>query len=176
MRLRPITIAIALMAIAAAWQLFQHHYPRPLPVRETITGSAYAIDGDTLRMDGRRIRLVGIDTCESGQPARRAGKTIDCGDWAKWQMVEKIRGHRVRCDLHDKDQYGRDLGTCFSGATDLNKAMLTEGAAFLYESRDRAPPPGYTSAERTAQDARSGVWGFDQVAEPWTYRREQAGR
>ena len=100
MRLRPITIAVALMAIAAAWQLFQHHYPRPLPVRETITGSAYAIDGDTLRMDGRRIRLVGIDTCESGQPARRAGNTIDCGDWAKWLMVEKIRDHRVRCDLH----------------------------------------------------------------------------
>ena len=54
--------------------------------------------------------------------------------------------------------------------------MLTEGAAFLCESRDSAPPPGYASAERTAQDARRGVWSFDQVAEPWTYRREQAGR
>jgi endonuclease YncB( thermonuclease family) len=37
---------------------------------ETITGQASVIDGDTLEIHGRRIRLSGIDASESSQLCR----------------------------------------------------------------------------------------------------------
>jgi endonuclease YncB( thermonuclease family) len=46
---------------------------------ETVTGTARAADGDTLTLEGHRVRLVGIDTPEMTQVCKRDGLEWRCG-------------------------------------------------------------------------------------------------
>lgn len=175
MRLNPMTFLVLAAATWGAFEYYKIAYPRPLHVSGSITGAAQVTDGDTLKIAGRRVRLVGIDACEMGQPAISKETQIDCGQWARSQMIELTGAgaSAIRCDLHGTDRYGRDLGTCFNGATDLNKAMLESGFAFLYTGS--TPPPGYAAAARAARAAQRGVWAFQEVSQPYDYRKSKAG-
>jgi endonuclease YncB( thermonuclease family) len=62
-------IVVGLLLIAAM----------PTAALADITGTATAIDGDTLEIRGTRIRLHGIHDPESVQLYRRSGKDYRCG-------------------------------------------------------------------------------------------------
>ena len=57
---------------------------------ETITGTVEVIDGDSLVLAGRQIRLVGIDAPEYDQTCDRAGQSWACGAEAKAQLAELV--------------------------------------------------------------------------------------
>lgn len=60
-----------------------------LAVASSLEGRVTVIDGDTLEMHGKRIRLHGIDAPESGQTCRsQSGKTYRCGQLAAKQMTK----------------------------------------------------------------------------------------
>lgn len=44
-----------------------------------LAGEVHVSDGDSLRIDGERIQLWGIDASELGQKCKRQGVTFDCG-------------------------------------------------------------------------------------------------
>ena len=46
---------------------------------EISAGAAKVLDGDTLKIQGQRIRLHGIDALESRQLCRLDGKSWQCG-------------------------------------------------------------------------------------------------
>ena len=77
-----------------------------------ISGQPRVIDGDTLAIDGTRVRLFGIDAPERGQPCRDGG---DCGAAATAYLVRLIDGRAVQCTQEDVDQYGRVVWVCFAG-------------------------------------------------------------
>lgn len=101
----------------------------PVVGAQQISGQPRVIDGDTLAIDGTRVRLFGIDAPERGQPCRGGG---DCGAEASAYLVRLIAGRTVRCTQEDIDQYGRMVGTCFAGSTDLNRALVRAGHAVPY--------------------------------------------
>ena len=168
MRLSPLTFVIIAGAAWAASELYHRRYPQPLQVSSEIAGHPRVTDGDTLRIDDHRNRLVGIDACEMGQPAVSNGGTFDCGAWARDGLTNLIGARTVRCDLHGKDIYDRHLGTCFVASQDLNKAMLTEGYAVVYSGE--APPPGYSIEESRARTNGRGIWAFEDIDDPRAYR------
>ena len=49
----------------------------------TLSGTARAVDGDTLDLSGERVRLIGIDAPELDQSCQRDGQGWACGDWAR---------------------------------------------------------------------------------------------
>lgn len=61
---------------------------------DTITGPARVIDGDTIEVQGEKIRLEGIDAPEMGQPCYSGG---DCGERAKIALSRLVRGVEVSC-------------------------------------------------------------------------------
>lgn len=142
---------------------------------EPIIGVARIVDGDTVDVDGIRIRLTDIDACESGQPARVGGRVIDCGAWATNIVTQLAGGRELRCVPAGTDRYDRILAEChLPDGRSLNLEAVRLGAVFLYDPQ-RAPG----SYRRTADEARAsgaGIWAFEEVQHPVDYRRAQRHR
>lgn len=79
------------------------------------------IDGDTIDVDGARIRLFGIDAPEMEHPYGRN---------AKWAMVRLCKGRRITVDLLDNDVHDRLVGVCRrDDGMDLSAEMVRTGHA-----------------------------------------------
>ncbi len=66
------------------------------PDPPAIIGRASVIDGDTLDMQGQRIRLWAVDAPEGRQTCDRAGVTYRCGQEAANALDRYIGGRPVR--------------------------------------------------------------------------------
>jgi endonuclease YncB( thermonuclease family) len=134
-----------------------------------ISGLARIIDGDTVEVQGQKIRLHGIDAPESKQQCQRSKDEFwPCGKQATLSLVEKINGSQILCEGRDQDRYGRVIAVCFSGETDLNAWMVSHGWAVSYRKYSK----DYVSHEEVAQSTRLGVWAGKFVM-PWEWRQGQ---
>ena len=131
-----------------------------------IKGTAYVIDGDTIIIDGVRIRLNGIDTPEVEQTCRTSGLIWHCGVEATKAMRHLIKGKIVTCVGNTKDQYGRLIANCFVGDMSLNATMVEFGLALAY----RYYSLEYIAQEDLARKAKKGLWSGEFVA-PWNWRK-----
>jgi endonuclease YncB( thermonuclease family) len=135
---------------------------------QQISGPAEVVDGDSLTVAGRPIRLFGIDAPEGNQTCERGGAQWHCGEESANQLRSLIEGHDVHCQGQGVDQYGRVLAVCSSNGFDLNRTMVEAGwaTAFQRYSED------YVTAEVRAKAAKLGLWSsiFDL---PEVYRMQQ---
>ncbi len=123
-------------------------------------------DGDNVNIDGENIRLVGIDACELGQPARFANHEIDCGIWARDNFRSMIGPRSVRCESTERDFYDRPLAVCYTGQREINRALVQNGYAFAYDGQSP-----YEAERDEARAAGRGVWQFEDFTHPSAYRR-----
>ena len=138
----------------------------PMPAWADITGKARVIDGDTLEIDGQRIRLHGIDAPETRQLCYLDGKRWQCGKDAANILSDWINHRTVTCQERDRDRYGRIVAVCYVGDEDLNAWMVLQGLAVAY----RRYSLDYVDQETDAQLARRGIWTSRFVL-PWEWRR-----
>ena len=112
------------------------------------------IDGDSLEIDNRRIRLDGIDAPEFNQICDTFdGKTYECGKKAMQFAIDFIAENQIECKcLPYKDKYKRDLCECFVNGKSLNQALVAAGWALTY--RDTT----YQTAQNNAQNNKLGIW------------------
>lgn len=136
---------------------------------ETISGAATVIDGDTLEIEGRRVRLFGIDAPELGQTCSRDGETWACGEEASSQLRALAGAAPVNCRGDELDQYDRLVAICSTGALELNRTMVTEGWATAFRQYSSA----YVADETRARARRQGLWD-STFALPAEYRIAQA--
>jgi endonuclease YncB( thermonuclease family) len=138
---------------------------------QSVTGIARNIDGDSLRVGDREVRLFGIDAPEWGQVCNRDGQPWDCGAAAAGQLEKLVTGKPVRCTPVDTDEYGRTVAQCAVGNIDVNRAMVASGYAVAY----RRYSTTYVSAEESAKANRRGLWAgtFEM---PSLYRHDRHGR
>lgn len=121
---------------------------------EVVSGPAYAVDGDTLVLNDRQVRLAGIDAPELDQSCQRDGQAWACGEEAKRQLNGIIAGQTVYCQGEGVDQYGRLLGTCSANRMNLNATMVEYGWATAF----RAYSDDYLVQEHRARSAKAGIW------------------
>jgi len=107
-------------------------------------------DGDSLSLNGERIRLRGIDAPELDQICRRAEESYACGREARKVLQDLVGTHPVTCRGTETDKYGRLLATCEAGGVELNSAMVESGWAVAYGS--------YVGNELAARSAGRGLW------------------
>lgn len=87
----------------------------------TVTGTAYATDGDTIKLDRTvRVRLSGVAAPERDE----AG-----GSEATAFMARLVNGQQVRCELDGTRSHDRVVGTCFIGSRDIGEAVIAAGLA-----------------------------------------------
>lgn len=131
-----------------------------------IVGVASVIDGDTIEIHDRRIRLDGIDAPKSAQVCLRAGERERCGQASAFYLADLIARKTVRCVPHDVDRYGRDIATCWLADTNLNQRMVETGQAVAYRKYSMR----YVAAETEAEAGRQGIWATEFTM-PWEWRR-----
>ena len=78
------------------------------------------IDGDTIHLNGKKIRFSGIDTPELKQTCINNNKKIFCGVLVKTFLINKIGNKIPICIEQGKDIYKRTLAECFID----NKSLL----------------------------------------------------
>jgi endonuclease YncB( thermonuclease family) len=117
---------------------------------EEISGEARVVDGDSLAMGTRRLRLKGIDAPELKQRCRRDGFEYPCGTEAASHLRGLIAGGEVRCLGEGVDRYGRDLVRCRANDRDLNQAMVRAGHAVAFGD--------YRQDEAAARAEQAGLW------------------
>ena len=156
-------LGLVLLVILAAlgWRVWSVVAPYVVP-DATMGGRLHVADGDSLTLDGVRVRLRGIDAPESVQSCTLAGMSHPCGREAREHLVHLIGGRPVTCTWGREDRYGRRLGRCRAGETDLNAEMVRSGWAVAYG--------GYEREEADARAHRRGLWSSD-FAWPEDFRR-----
>jgi endonuclease YncB( thermonuclease family) len=100
---------------------FDEKTAKHLHHKTILTGAAYVTDGDTIRIKNTQVRLFGIDAPELNHPY---------GKNAKWALHKLCKGHIIRAEITEKDEYGRTVAHCYlSDGRDLSAEMVKQGLA-----------------------------------------------
>jgi endonuclease YncB( thermonuclease family) len=90
----------------------------------------YVIDGDTVDIDGTRIRILQIDTPETFRS--RCENEYQLGLKAKARLTELLASGEVSYTPDKLDRFGRTLATVYAGKVDVGEVLLKEGHALPY--------------------------------------------
>ena len=124
-------------------------------------------DGDTIRINGEKIRFSGIDTPELRQTCLKQEIKVLCGITAKQILIDKIGDNKVVCIREGKDQYKRTLAECFVNNESLSSYLVKSGYAFAYRRYSKK----FITDEDFARTNKIGMWSmkFDY---PWDWRKK----
>jgi endonuclease YncB( thermonuclease family) len=126
------------------------------------------VDGDTIHLNGEKIRFTGIDTPELKQTCLKEGVKDLCGVTAKQILIDKIGNNNVECISEGKDQYKRSLAECFVNNESLSSYLVRSGYAFAYRKYSKKFVPD----EDYARINKIGMWSME-FDYPWDYRKSK---
>ena len=141
-----------------------------------ISGFAKVVDGDTIKINSKKIRLYGIDAPEKKQKCKKTYLTISfmsftkdymCGEVSTQKLIKKINKQKLNCNILDVDRYKRLIGECFKRNINLNSWMVSNGYAVAYRKYSKK----YVSDEINAKNNKLGIWQ-GKFEMPWDYRRK----
>ncbi len=123
------------------------------------------VDGETIGLGDRIVRLAGIAAPSRGEVCRAAsGSTFDCGGAAAAALTRLVAGRDVACRIVGQDGFGRGLGQCDVAGADINRALVTGGYAIATTSTLRP-------TETAARQGSRGLWANGAGAPPeWRSR------
>ena len=123
-------------------------------------------DGDTIKINGEKIRFSGIDTPELNQTCVKEGVKNSCGLTAKQILIDKIIDNKVKCIKEGKDRYKRILAECFVNNESLSRYLVRSGYAFAYRKYSKK----FIIDEDYARANKLGMWSME-FDFPWDFRR-----
>ncbi len=166
-RLVPIgVIIVIIISFAFAGIASQKTSSMPSNVEKALI--ARVIDGGTIQLnDGRKVRLIGVDTPETVHPQKEVeyyGK--EASDFTK-SMLEGKEVY-LEYDVQSMDKYGRTLAYVWlSDGTLFNELLVLKGFAQVATF-----PPNvkyverFTAAQRQAIEAQAELWAKENTDKP----------
>jgi endonuclease YncB( thermonuclease family) len=148
--IRMASLAITMFMAAQAW---------------AFTGTVQRVhDGDTVTVDGVRVRLFGIDAPELAQPG---------GQEARRYLASLVQDRAVDVVSKDQDAYGRDVAVLLllPGRQDVNAAMVKAGHAWVYRQYCR-DCTALKMSETWARLRGVGLWADPAPVAPWVWRHK----
>lgn len=162
--MRPLSSAhtvVRLLPKAAVMYRGSGLMPRPLEPRRALLAAflvavlasptfarTYVIDGDTLDVDGERIRLRSeagpIDAPELGQA--KCPLELFRAQAARERLAALMAPDDFSIDRRGKDRYGRTVGIVYSEGEDVGARLVREGHAKPWPRLTRADRPTWCAA------------------------------
>ena len=124
------------------------------------------VDGDTIVLNGEKIRFSGIDTPELKQTCLQDDQEVACGMSAKMLLVKKIGNNTPECISEGKDVYKRTLAECFINGESLSSFLVRSGYAFAYRKYSKK----FIKDEDFAKANKLGMWAMT-FQYPWDFRK-----
>ncbi|MGE0717601.1 MAG: thermonuclease family protein [Alphaproteobacteria bacterium] len=112
---------------------------------ETLAGRARVVDGDSLVVDGRRVRLFAIDAPELHEPL---------GERSRRETVGILGDRPVACAVRGYDGHARAIAVCRAGDVDIAGELVRRGWARAWRHYGR----DYAALEAEARAAGRGMW------------------
>ena len=128
--------------------------------------SLRVVDGDTIVLNGEKIRISGIDAPELKQMCMNGDEKVFCGKTAKMILVKKIGNQTPECIREGKDVYKRTLAECFINGVSLSSFLVRSGYAFAY----RKYSDKFIKDEEFAKENKLGMWSM-KFQYPWDFRK-----
>ena len=138
---------------------------RLLSCNISLANNLKIVDGDTIVLNGEKIRFSGIDTPELKQTCLHNNEIVDCGMSAKILLIKKIGNKTPECISEGKDVYNRTLAECFINGKSLSKFLVRSGYAFAYRKYSKK----FIDDEDFAKANKNGMWAM-KFKYPWDFR------
>jgi endonuclease YncB( thermonuclease family) len=151
------TLAAAILAMSLLVLAILDRAPE-----ELVTGAARALDGDSVVVNGREMRLKGMDAPEAHQTCEIAGQQTPCGRQATIALRRWLARGPLTCTGREIDRYNRLLVVCRVNGQDIGADMVRNGFAVDYGS--------YPDEEKAAAAEFRGIWA-GTFERPEAYRR-----
>ena len=139
-----------------------------LTCNTSFADSLRVVDGDTIVLNGEKIRFTGIDTPELKQTCLQGDQEVACGMSAKKLLVEKIGNNTPECISEGKDVYKRTLAECFINGESLSVFLVRSGYAFDFV---RYSKKKYSEDQEYAKTNKLGLWSM-KFEYPWDWRKK----
>lgn len=92
------------------------------------------VDGDTVHIDGEKIRVLGIDTPEKGHQADCIAERM-LSDLATARLTALLDGAEITLERDGLDKYGRTLAIVRADGRDVAEVLIEEGYGRVYEGK-----------------------------------------
>ena len=132
----------------------------------SFSDSLIVVDGDTIVLNGEKIRFSGIDTPELIQMCMNGDEKVFCGKSAKMILIKKIGNQTPECIREGKDVYKRTLAECFINGESLSAFLVWSGYAFAYRKYSEK----FIKDEEFAKENKLGMWSM-KFQYPWDFRK-----
>ena len=123
----------------------------------------WVVDGDTVHAikEGEvyKIRLTEIDAPERDQPFG-----TESGELLKKLLIDGY----FAADFSGKDKYGRYLGRIYDNDKDINREMVEQGMAWVYDYY--VTDKTFYTNQTSARDNKKGIWSDENPIPPWSWR------
>ena len=168
--------AIILIIICSIFFILTYNNVNSEEIKK-ISGNAQIIDGDTIKINSKKIRLNGIDAPEFKQMCKKTYLTIifftftkdyPCGKISTEKLKKKINNKVITCKILDIDRYKRYIGECYKRNLNLNSWLVSNGHAVAYRKYSKK----YVFDEINAKNKKIGIWQ-GKFEMPWEYRRKK---
>jgi endonuclease YncB( thermonuclease family) len=145
---------------------------------DEIAEITYIHDGDTIHLkDGRKLRLIGINTPELARDDKPAEAYAVHAKQALESLFSNDSSLSLVYGKDDRDRYGRLLAHAFSSdGENVQLALLNQGYALAINF-----PPNtrfsdcYLEAETRARCNKVGMWQSSRILDAKDLTREQSG-
>jgi endonuclease YncB( thermonuclease family) len=138
----------------------------------------YVYDGDTLTLrDGRKVRLIGINTPEMGRKGKpHQPYSIEAKNALK-SLFTDDKPIRLLHGIDDEDRYGRMLAHGFlDDGQNIQSTLLNQGlASAIMISPNTRFASCYLEQERTARCAGKGIWKKQRILEAGKLKPKHKG-
>lgn len=131
----------------------------PTTAAESISGKATVRDAGTLEIQGKTVRLHGIEAPKDDQVCLRDAKPWKCGEAARNALRQHVQGKTVTCEAVSAPDGSNQGANCSFDGENLNLLLVREGWAMDLPAQGSAD---YAAAQKEAKKARRGVWASDK--------------